>query len=171
VVPDIVTMGKPIGNGHPLAALVTTPDVAKAFDNGMEYFNTFGGNPVSCAVGLKVLEIIERDRLRDNARILGDYLLTRFRQMRERPDCIGDVRGIGLFLGLDLVTDRSSKTHATELANRVVNLAREEGVLIGTDGPYDNVVKMRPAMIFTRRDADHLCDVLDHAVGLASAGL
>jgi 4-aminobutyrate aminotransferase-like enzyme/Ser/Thr protein kinase RdoA (MazF antagonist) len=169
VVPDIVTMGKPIGNGHPLAALVTTPDVAKAFDNGMEYFNTFGGNPVSCAVGLKVLDIIARDRLRDNATVIGDYLLARFRDMQARHDCIGDVRGMGLFLGLDLVKDRSSKAYATELANRVVNLAREEGVLIGTDGPYDNVVKMRPAMIFTRRDADLLCDVLDHALARASA--
>jgi 4-aminobutyrate aminotransferase-like enzyme/Ser/Thr protein kinase RdoA (MazF antagonist) len=169
VVPDIVTMGKPIGNGHPLAALVTTPDVAKAFDNGMEYFNTFGGNPVSCAVGLKVLEIIERDRLRDNARAIGDYLLARFRDMQARHDSIGDVRGMGLFLGLDIVTDRSSKAYATELANLVVNLAREEGVLIGTDGPYDNVVKMRPAMIFTRRDADLLCEVLDHALTRASA--
>ncbi|MGE0008046.1 MAG: aminotransferase class III-fold pyridoxal phosphate-dependent enzyme [Parvibaculaceae bacterium] len=169
VVPDIVTMGKPIGNGHPLAALVTTPDVAGAFDNGMEYFNTFGGNPVSCAVGLKVLEIIERDRLRDNAKAVGDYLLARFRDMRARHDCIGDVRGMGLFLGLDLVEDRSSKAPATELAGRVVNLAREEGVLIGTDGPYDNVVKMRPAMIFTRRDADLLCAVLDHALAQAAA--
>jgi len=169
VVPDIVTMGKPIGNGHPLAALVTTPDVAKAFDNGMEYFNTFGGNPVSCAVGLKVLEIIARDRLRDNAKAVGDYLLARLRDMQGRHECIGDVRGMGLFLGLDLVKDRSSKVHATELANRVVNLAREEGVLIGTDGPYDNVVKMRPAMIFTRRDADLLCDVLDQALARAAA--
>ncbi|MGE3874835.1 MAG: aminotransferase class III-fold pyridoxal phosphate-dependent enzyme, partial [Parvibaculaceae bacterium] len=169
VVPDIVTMGKPIGNGHPLAALVTTPDVARAFDNGMEYFNTFGGNPVSCAVGLKVLEIIARDRLRDNAKAVGDYLLARFRDMQERHECIGDVRGMGLFLGLDLVEDRSSKAYATELANRVVNLAREEGVLIGTDGPYDNVVKMRPAMIFTRREADLLCDVLDHALAKAAA--
>jgi 4-aminobutyrate aminotransferase-like enzyme len=162
-------MGKPIGNGHPLAALVTTADVAKAFNNGMEYFNTFGGNPVSCAVGLKVLEIIERDRLRDNARAIGDYLMARVRDMQSRHDFIGDVRGMGLFLGLDLVTDRSSKAYATELANRIVNLAREEGVLIGTDGPFDNVVKIRPAMIFSRREADLLCDVLDHAFAKAAS--
>ena len=169
VIPDIVTMGKPIGNGHPLAALVTTPDVAKAFNNGMEYFNTFGGNPVSCAVGLKVLEIIERDHLRDNAKEIGDYLMGRFCAMQQRHEFIGDVRGMGLFLGLDLVTDRSSKAHATELANLIVNLAREEGVLIGTDGPYDNVVKMRPAMIFSRYHADLLCDVLDYAFAKAAA--
>jgi 4-aminobutyrate aminotransferase-like enzyme len=169
VIPDIVTMGKPIGNGHPLAALVTMPDVAKAFDNGMEYFNTFGGNPVSCAIGLKVLEIIDRDRLRNNAKAMGDYLLGRFRVLQQRYEMIGDVRGMGLFLGLDLVTDRASKTHATALANRVVNLAREEGVLIGTDGPYDNVVKMRPAMIFSKTDADLLCDVLDQAFATAAA--
>lgn len=169
VIPDVVTMGKPIGNGHPLAALVTTPDIAKAFNNGMEYFNTFGGNPVSCAIGLKVLEIIERDRLRDNAKAIGDYLMARFRDMQKRYEVIGDVRGMGLFLGLDLVTDRATKAYATDFANRVVNLAREEGVLIGTDGPYDNVVKMRPAMIFTRREADLLCDVLDQAFARASA--
>ncbi len=169
VVPDIVTMGKPIGNGHPLAALVTTPDIARAFNNGMEYFNTFGGNPVSCAVGLKLLEIIERDRLRDNARAIGDYLMERLRAMQQRHDFIGDVRGMGLFLGLDLVTDRASKAPATDLANLIVNLAREEGVLIGTDGPYDNVVKMRPAMIFSRAEADLLCDVLDHAFARAAA--
>lgn len=169
VVPDFVTMGKPIGNGHPLAALVTTPEIAKAFDNGMEYFNTFGGNPVSCAIGLKVLEIIERDRLRNNAQVIGDYLMARFSDMQKRYEVIGDVRGMGLFLGLDLVTDRRSKGYATDFANRVVNLAREEGVLIGTDGPYDNVVKMRPAMIFTRREADLLCDVLDQAFARASA--
>jgi 4-aminobutyrate aminotransferase-like enzyme len=117
-----------------------------------------------------VLDIFARDRLLDNAKLVGDYLLARFRDLQGRHECIGDVRGMGLFLGVDLVKDRSTKAYATELANRVVNLAREEGVLIGTDGPYDNVVKMRPAMIFTRREADLLCDVLDHALTKAATG-
>src|SRR5262249_1523534 len=107
--------------------------------NGMEYFNTFGGNPVSCAVGLKVLEIIERDRLKQNAVEIGDYLLTRMRGLMDRHEIIGDVRGLGLMLGIDLVKDRKSKEPATERAGRVVERCRELGVLMGTDGPYDNV--------------------------------
>ena len=159
-VPDIVTMGKPIGNGHPMAALVTTEEIADAFANGMEYFNTFGGNPVSCAVGLKVLEIIARDHLLRNATEIGAYLLDGMRRLMDRHDCIGDVRGLGLMLGLDLVTDRESKAPATERAGRVVERCRELGVLMGTDGPYDNVIKLRPALIFTRAEADLLLEVL-----------
>ena len=162
-VPDIVTMGKPIGNGHPMAALVTTEEIADAFANGMEYFNTFGGNPVSCAVGLKVLEIIERDRLMRNATEIGDYLLGRMRGLMDRHEVIGDVRGLGLMLGLDLVKARKSKAPATERAGRVVERCRELGVLMGTDGPYDNVIKMRPALIFTRANADLLMEVLAQA--------
>jgi 4-aminobutyrate aminotransferase-like enzyme len=162
-VPDIVTMGKPIGNGHPMAALVTTEEIADAFANGMEYFNTFGGNPVSCAVGLKVLEIIERDHLLQNATEMGAYLLQGMRRLQEKHPVIGDVRGLGLMLGLDLVTDRQSKAPATERAGRVVERCRELGVLMGTDGPYDNVIKMRPALIFTRANADLLLDVLAQA--------
>ncbi len=163
VVPDIVTMGKPIGNGHPLAALVTRAEIADSFANGMEYFNTFGGNAVSCGVGLKVLEIIQRDRLQQNALTLGDYLIARMWKLAERYPEIGDVRGSGLFLGLDLVEDRVSKKPATERAGRIVQKARELGVLMGTDGPYDNVIKLRPAMIFTRANADHLMQVLETA--------
>ncbi|BCH29584.1 hypothetical protein MesoLjLc_15140 [Mesorhizobium sp. L-8-10] len=172
VAPDIVTMGKPIGNGHPMAAVVTTREVADAFDNGMEYFNTFGGNPVSCAAGLAVLDVIERDGLRDNAAEIGAYLVTRFRQMQARYEVIGDVRGMGLFLGIELVSDRAAKTPATSLARRVNDGARARGVLIGTEGPHDNVLKMRPPMIFSRADADHLVDVLDETFRdvLASGG-
>ncbi|MCB8828913.1 aminotransferase class III-fold pyridoxal phosphate-dependent enzyme, partial [Escherichia coli] len=101
-----VTMGKPIGNGHPMAAVVTTREIAASFNNGMEYFNTFGGNPVSCAVGLAVLDVIERDNLRQNALETGNYLLQRFEEMKARHAVIGDVRGQGLFLGVELVTDR-----------------------------------------------------------------
>jgi 4-aminobutyrate aminotransferase-like enzyme/murein DD-endopeptidase MepM/ murein hydrolase activator NlpD len=163
VVPDIVTMGKPIGNGHPMAAVVTTAEIADRFDNGMEYFNTFGGNPVSCAVGLKVLEIIARDRLQDNALQMGNYLLDRMRKLAERHPVIGDVRGLGLMLGLDLVEDRQTKKPATDYAGRIVEYCRENGVFLGTDGPHDNVIKMRPMMVFTRANADHLMAVLEAA--------
>lgn len=161
VVPDIVTMGKPIGDGHPLAAVVTTREVTNSFNNGMEYFNTFGGNPVSCAVGLAVLDVIESQDLRGNALSIGNYLMDAFRAMQKRYEVIGDVRGLGLFLGIELVTDRRTKAPATDFARAVSNGARRRGVLIGTEGPHDNVLKMRPPMIFSQRDADHLIAVLE----------
>ncbi|WP_269932067.1 aminotransferase class III-fold pyridoxal phosphate-dependent enzyme [Aminobacter sp. HY435] len=170
VVPDIVTMGKPIGNGHPMSALVTTREIADRFNNGMEYFNTFGGNPVSCAAGLAVLDVIERDRLRDNATDVGAYLVSRFRHMQKRYEVIGDVRGMGLFLGIELVADRRTKEPATAFARKVNDGARARGVLIGTEGPHDNVLKMRPPMIFTRRDADHLVGVLEETFAAVEAG-
>lgn len=160
-IPDILTLGKPIGNGHPLAALVTTREIAQSFANGMEYFNTFGGNPVSCAVGLAVLETIEQDTLMENAQDVGGYLLTGLARLQAKHDLIGDVRGQGLFLGLELVKDRRTKQHASQEARRIVEHARDLGVLIGTDGPYDNVVKLRPPMIFTRANADYLLGVLE----------
>jgi 4-aminobutyrate aminotransferase-like enzyme/Ser/Thr protein kinase RdoA (MazF antagonist) len=161
VVPDIVTMGKPIGDGHPMAAVVTTRDITDSFDNGMEYFNTFGGNPVSCAVGLAVLDVIESQDLRANALAMGTYLMAAFRDMQTRHAVIGDVRGLGLFLGIELVSDRKSKAPATAFARAVSNGARRRGVLMGTEGPHDNVLKMRPPMIFSKRDADHLIAVLE----------
>ena len=163
VVPDIVTMGKPIGNGHPMAALVATREIAESFDNGMEYFNTFGGNPVSCAAGMAVLEVIERDRLRENAAKTGAYLLQRFRELQARFDVIGDVRGLGLFLGIELVEDRRTKVPAAALARRINDEVKLRGVLIGTEGPHDNVLKLRPPMIFGRADADYLVEVLEEA--------
>jgi 4-aminobutyrate aminotransferase-like enzyme/Ser/Thr protein kinase RdoA (MazF antagonist) len=169
VVPDIVTMGKPIGNGHPMSALVTTREIADRFNNGMEYFNTFGGNPVSCAAGLAVLDVIERDGLRDNAAEIGAYLVARFREMQARYEVIGDVRGQGLFLGIELVSDRKTKVPATAFARKVNDGARARGVLIGTEGPHDNVLKMRPPMIFSRADADHLVGVLEETFAAVSA--
>ena len=161
VTPDIVTMGKPIGNGHPMAALVTTKEIAASFNNGMEYFNTFGGNPVSCAAGLAVLDVIERDGQLANAAEIGAYLVSRFKEMQARYDVIGDVRGQGLFLGIELVTDRKTKAPATTFARKVNDGARARGVLIGTEGPHDNVLKMRPPMIFSRANADYLVGVLE----------
>jgi 4-aminobutyrate aminotransferase-like enzyme/Ser/Thr protein kinase RdoA (MazF antagonist) len=160
VVPDIVSMGKPIGNGHPMSAVVTTREIADSFNNGMEYFNTFAGNPVSCAIGLAVIDAIERDKLRENAFDVGNYLLDGFRKMQDRFDIIGDVRGSGLFLGIELVADRKTKAPATTFARKVNDGARQRGILMGTEGPHDNVLKMRPPMIFSRANADHLLDVL-----------
>ena len=164
VVPDIVTLGKPIGNGHPLGAVVTTPALAARFANGMEWFNTFGGNPVSCAAGMAVLDVIEQEGLMERALATGAHLLTRFRDLATRHAAIGDVRGRGLYLGLDLVTDRETTDPATQLAADVANRLRERGVLISTDGPHDNVIKIKPPIIFTRADADILCAELDGAL-------
>jgi 4-aminobutyrate aminotransferase-like enzyme/Ser/Thr protein kinase RdoA (MazF antagonist) len=164
VVPDIVTMGKPIGNGHPLAVVAVRREIAQAFANGMEYFNTFGGNPVSCAAGLAVLDTLESENLLANASDQGVYLLDGLRLLQEKYPAIGDVRGRGLFLGIEMVRDRSSKEHAGDLASKISNRAKELGVLMGTDGPYDNVIKLRPSMIFRREHADLLLQVLDQSM-------
>ena len=158
VVPDIVVLGKPIGNGFPLAAVITTPEIAASFDNGMEFFSTFGGNPVACAAGLAVLEVLEEEGLQENARVVGDYWLKALRAM----DCemIGDVRGSGLFLGVELVRDQPTLEPASAEASRVVNLLRERGILAGTDGPHHNVIKLRPPLCFTKGDADRFVEVL-----------
>jgi len=154
VVPDIVTMGKPIGNGHPMGAVVTTPEIARSFTNGMEYFNTFGGNPVSCAVGLAVLDVIRDEGLQENARDTGEYLLAGLRELMRTNPLIGDVRGQGLFLGIELVRDRESKEPAAAEASDLVNRMKDRGILLSTDGPYHNVVKIKPPIVFHRRDAD-----------------
>ena len=168
VVPDIVTLGKPIGNGHPLGAVVTTPALAAQFANGMEWFNTFGGNPVSCAAGMAVLDVIENEGLVARASDTGSYLLARFKELALQHIAIGDVRGRGLYLGLDLVTDRASKQPATKLAADVANRLRERGVLISTDGPFDNVIKIKPPIVFSRMDADILCAELEDALSQLS---
>jgi 4-aminobutyrate aminotransferase-like enzyme/Ser/Thr protein kinase RdoA (MazF antagonist) len=151
-VPDIVTMGKPIGNGHPMGAVVTTREIAASFANGMEYFNTFGGNPVSCAVGLAVLDVIRDEGLQQNALDAGNYLMERLRELDD--PLIGDVRGQGLFIGVELVRDRATKEPAPGEASAVVNRMKSRGVLLSTDGPYHNVIKIKPPIVFTRDDAD-----------------
>lgn len=158
VVPDIVVLGKPIGNGHPLAALVTTRQIADSFNNGMEFFSTFGGNPVSCAVGLAVLDVVQQEGLQEHARQVGARLLDGLRPFVERFPLVGDVRGSGLFLGVELVRDRETLEPAAEAASYVANRMREEGILLGTDGPLHNVVKIRPPMPFDERDADRLVE-------------
>ncbi len=160
VVPDIVVLGKPIGNGHPLAAVVTTRGIADAFDNGMEYFSTFGGNTVSCAVGAAVLEIVKRDDLQHHAQVVGRHLLKRFHQMKETFDHIGDVRGLGLFLGIELIRNPQSLEPATEVAGFISNRMRDRGILIGVDGPDHNVLKIRPPLPFSIKDANILVEQL-----------
>jgi 4-aminobutyrate aminotransferase-like enzyme len=163
-IPDIVTMGKPMGNGHPIGAVVTTPEVARSFEAGMEWFSTFGGNPVSCTVGMAVLDVIEEEGLQRNALDVGSYLETSLTKLVADHEAVGDVRGMGLFMGVELVVDRETKEPASELARRVVARARDRGVLLGTDGPRDNVLKIKPPMVFSRGDADRLTGVLDEVL-------
>lgn len=161
VIPDIVVIGKPIGNGFPLSAVVTTPAIAQAFDNGMEFFSTFGGNPVSCAAGLAVLDVLEEEHLQENALRVGNYLIEGLKELQKRHALIGDVRGSGLFLGIDLVQDRDTREPATNQASYIVNRLRDRGILTGTDGPHHNVIKLRPPLIFSHADADLFIATLD----------
>ena len=156
--PDIVTLGKPIGNGHPMAAVITTAEIAAAFANGMEYFSTFGGNPVSCAVGLAVLREIDERGLQEHARVVGGELLTGLRELDSR--FVGDARGRGLFLGIELVRDRETREPAATEASYLVNRLRDQGVLLSTDGPDHNVIKIKPPLVFGRREADTLLEKL-----------
>jgi 4-aminobutyrate aminotransferase-like enzyme len=153
VVPDIVVLGKPIGNAFPLAAVVTTAEIAESFANGMEFFSTFGGNPVACAAGLAVLEVLRDEQLQQNALRVGNYFKAALLGLQEKFPIIGDVRGSGLFLGVDLVVDRESRAAASRQADYIVNRLRECGILAGADGPSHNVLKLRPPLIFGERDA------------------
>ena len=160
-VPDIVTMGKPMGNGHPLAATVTRTDVVELFSAKGSYFNTFGGNPVSCAAGLAVLDVIENEKLQQNALDVGQHLIDGLTDLATRHKCIGDIRGSGLFLAVDLVNDRETREPASELASKVVNGLRDQGVLTGSLGPFDNILKLRPPMVFSRENADYFLEIVD----------
>src|SRR5687767_9561361 len=157
VVPDIVVLGKPIGNGHPIGAVITTPAIAASFDNGMEFFSTFGGNTVSCAIGLAVLEVVQEENLQAHALAVGEQLLNGLRELQTHYDLIADVRGSGLFMGVELIKDGAA---ATKEAHRIVNAMRDDGILIGTDGPAHNVLKIRPPMPFSMNDADQLLTTL-----------
>jgi len=164
VVPDIVVMGKPIGNGHPMAAVVTTPGIAASFDNGMEYFNSFGGNPVSCAIGMAVLDVIEEQSLQAHALNLGEYFQTGLKRLAERHCIIGDVRGEGLFLGVELVADRATLEPAARESSSIVNMMKERGILMSTDGPLDNVLKLKPPMVIDEADVDMTLRCLDEVL-------
>jgi 4-aminobutyrate aminotransferase-like enzyme len=161
VVPDIVVLGKPIGNGFPLAAVITTAEIAASFDNGMEFFSTFGGNPVAAAAGLAVLDVLEQEHLQENALRVGNYLIAGLRELQNRHALIGDVRGSGLFLGVDFVRDPTTREPASEEASYIVNRLRDSGILTGTDGPHHNVMKLRPPLVFSQADADLLVSTLN----------
>jgi len=160
VIPDIVTMGKPIGDGHPLAAVVTTPAIAEEFSRKFHYFNTFGGNPVSAAVGLAVLDVVEQEDILQKVHEVGAYLGEGLRDLAVRFSPIGDVRGKGLFYGLEIVRDRDSLEPAREEAGRIRDQLCANGVLVGTSGPLDNVIKIRPPLVFSLENADLLLEQL-----------
>lgn len=161
VVPDIVVLGKPMGNGHPIAAVVTTDEITTSFETGMEFFSSFGGNTVSCAIGQAVLDVLENENLPANAEAVGGHLLGLFKDLVEKYEACGDARGEGLFLGLELVKDKQSKSPNSELAAIVKNKLRERNILIGTDGPFDNVLKIKPPICFTKQNADELAGNID----------
>jgi 4-aminobutyrate aminotransferase-like enzyme len=170
VVPDIVVMGKPLGNGHPIGAVVTTRAIADSFDTGMEYFSTFGGNNVSCAIGLAVLDVLRDENLQSHALRVGAAMRSKLEALMDRHAIVGDVRGTGLFLGVELVRDRTTLEPAGDEASFVANRMREMGVLLGTDGPHHNVVKIRPPMPFDDANADLLVETLDTALKLLPQG-
>ncbi|HSR50253.1 MAG TPA: aminotransferase class III-fold pyridoxal phosphate-dependent enzyme [Acidobacteriota bacterium] len=165
VVPDIVALGKPIANGHPLAAVITTPEIAASFDTGMEFFSTYGGNTVSCAVALEVLRIIQEDSLQEHAQRMGLYLHEGLTQLQSEFPVLGDVRGLGLFRGIELVDDPQERTPGARQATYLSNRLCQNGILTGIDGPQHNVLKLRPPLPFDRPDADFFLETLKVLLG------
>ena len=164
VVPDIVVLGKPIGNGHPIGVVITTPAIAASFAEGPEFFSTFGGSNLSCVVGAEVLRIVEQQQLMANARNMGNLLFAGLRELQAKHPCIGDVRGCGLFVGVDLVSNRTSREPATEIADYVKNRMREARILMGSEGPADNVLKIRPPLTIGEQDINYLLHTLDQVL-------
>jgi 4-aminobutyrate aminotransferase-like enzyme len=164
VVPDLVILGKPMGNGHPMGAVVCTEEIAASFENGMEFFSSFGGNPVSCAIGSAVLEVIRDENLQGHAAEMGELLRAEWEDMQGELEEIGDVRGSGLFWGLEMVKRDGKLSPDGDLADRVVMEMRRRGILLSTDGPWHNVIKFKPPLPFDRRNAGemngHLREVL-----------
>lgn len=155
VIPDIVILGKPIGNGHPMAAVVTTQAIADAFHNGMEFFSSFGGNPVSCKIGSSVLDVIEKEKLQEQAKKSGDHFIDKMKSVKERFKVIGDVRGHGLFLGIEFIKPNPRKyIPNSKLASQIKNALRLKHILVSTDGPFDNVIKMKPPLCFTKENVE-----------------
>ncbi len=162
--PDIVTMGKPMGNGHPVAAVATSLEVMSVFRTSFGYFNTFGGNAVSCAAADAVLDVIENEKLVANAKVTGDYIRQGLHKLADKHAIVGDVRGHGLAIGAELVIDRTSKAPATVEAERVINMMRHKEVLLGVNGIASNVLKIRPPMPFCPADADVMLAALDECL-------
>ncbi len=156
VIPDIVVLGKPIGNGHPMGAVVCTAEIAESFANGMEFFSSFGGNPVSCAIGKAVLEVIESEQLQQHALEVGSYIMEGYRSLRDRYPSIGDVRGSGLFIGIDMISDTETRQADRQIAAYLKNGLRQRNILISTDGPDDNVIKIKAPLCFSKENANTL---------------
>ena len=156
VTPDIVTLGKSIGNGHPLSAVITSKEIADQFNNGMEYFNSYGGNPVSCAIGEAVLQVIEDEALQKNAEKVGNYLIEKLIKLQSQCRFIGQVRGQGLFIGIELIHKNDALKPNHTLAKRVANEMKDAGILISVDGPDHNVLKIKPPMVFNIENANEL---------------
>ncbi len=167
VVPDIVVMGKPMGNGHPMAAVFTSREIASSF-GGMEFFSTFGGNPVSCAIGMAVMDVIEKDNLLSRSRDLGSRFKTGLESLQESHRVIGDVRGRGLFLGFELVRDRTTLEPAVQEASLLVDEMRDRKVLLSTDGPLHNVIKIKPPLVLNEEDIDGTLSKLDFVLSSGS---
>ncbi|MGI4941167.1 MAG: aspartate aminotransferase family protein [Janthinobacterium lividum] len=161
VTPDIVTLGKPMGNGQPIAGTVMRPEVVEDFGRKARYFNTFGGNAVSCAAALAVLNVIERDGLVAHARDVGAYLKDRLEHLAERQEAIGDVRGAGLFVGVEIVSARAGKTPDPATTAKLVNDLRRKRILISAAGPHANVLKVRPPLVFSKSNVDFFIDALE----------
>ena len=161
IVPDIVTLGKSIGNGHPLSVVVTSEDLSNEFNNGMEYFNSFGGNPVSCAIGHAVLKIIEEEELQKNAFRVGNELKTLLNELKSVHDIIGDVRGKGLFVGIEIIRDLETLEPDKQVTHKIVNEMRKRKILLSSDGPDHNVIKVKPPMVFNSSNALFLVETLD----------
>jgi 4-aminobutyrate aminotransferase-like enzyme/Ser/Thr protein kinase RdoA (MazF antagonist) len=163
--PDMVIIGKPMGNGHPIGAVVTTDKIATSFDNGLEFFSSFGGNPVSCAIGKAVLEVIEEEELQKHAKTVGNYLMQCLKELQTQYPQIADVRGSGLFIGVEIVDNQGNPNK--KLASKIKNNLRENHILIGTDGPFDSVLKIKPPLSFSQNDVDELT----HAIAAVLSGL
>lgn len=164
IVPDIVTLGKPMGNGHPIGGVVAGSDTLNAFRKAFRYFNTFGGNPVSCAAAMAVLDVLEEENLQENAADVGDYARKGLERLAQKHGPVGDVRGSGLFFGAELVADRQARTPDSDLATKVINDMRRSGVLMGKLGIHQNATKIRPPMPFTIANADLMLSALDDAL-------
>ena len=160
VIPDVVILGKPIANGHPMGAVVTTKAIAESFSKGVEFFSSFGGNPVSCKIALTVLQEIETSELQQNSKVVGDYYQSLFKTLQEKYNCIGDVRGSGLFIGVEIVKENSIEPN-TELAHHIKNELRHRFILISTDGPHDSVIKTKPPLCFTKENAKLVVDTVE----------
>lgn len=165
VTPDIVILGKPMANGHPMGAIVCTTEIADSFSKGVEFFSSFGGNPVSCAIANAVLEEIEAGQLQQNAKTVGDYYQSQFKTLQKKHKCIGDIRGSGLFIGVEIIKEHSIEPN-TKLAHHIKNELRHRHILVSTDGPYDSVIKSKPPLCFTKENAKLVVDTIDAVLEL-----